>query len=339
MAVFTLARSKSVPDGVRPFNALHHLRQVVKLVGAVFADEMDAGGRKALREMQLAGVLSPFLGGLLSVALFTDSLSGYVWIEAGRVVGNVTLQYADLGGTRWRISNVAVDPGYRGQGIAHALLVATLREVARRGGNWAVLQVRADNAIARHLYEHLGFTDVCQDGVWELASSPASPPPVPADVTMRPLRVMGWSERLDLARAAQSRLASWAHLVSLADYQIGLGRLVGELLGNLTGFYRVERWGVHEDGRLIGAVETHADSSGGAHRLRFSVHPEARGQLEEALVAQGLHSLAKAPPRPVVVEHSGDHAEGVAALETVGFRARRVLLTMRRRVVPGDVEL
>ncbi|PKO20506.1 MAG: hypothetical protein CVU38_19735 [Chloroflexi bacterium HGW-Chloroflexi-1] len=336
MVVTAFARSDSTREGVVPFNAARHLRQVTELVSAIFADELDASGRSMLREMRLVGQLSPFLGGLLSVAFFDNFVAGYVWVEAGRVIGNATLQRADFTGIRWRISNVAVAPGRRGLGIAYHLMEATVREIAKRGGNWAVLQVQADNPAARHLYESLGFTDVCQDGVWKLPVLPANPPRPDPNVALRPLRASAWRDRLDLAHAACTSLAHWADAVNPADYQMSLWQYLGEMLGNLTGFYRVARWGVLGEADWLGAVETHATGIADSHTLRFAVRPEARGKLEDTLVAQGLRTLAGAPDRPVLVEHSADHAEGVAALEAAGFRPQRVLLTMRRLIVPGD---
>jgi len=337
MAVTAFARSDPAQEGVVAFNATRHLRQVAELVGATFADELDANGRASLREMQLVGRFSPFLGGLWGTAFFENFVAGYVWVEAGQVLGNVTLQRADFVGIRWRISNVAVAPQHRGRGIAHHLVEATVREIARRGGNWAVLQVRADNLAAHHLYERLGFTDVCRDGVWRLPILPANLPQSEPGVSLHPLRASAWRERLDLAHAARTSLARWADAVNPADYQVGLGRQLGEVLGRMTGFYRVERWGVLGTTYLLGAVETQLNGIADTHLLRFAVRPEARGRFEDALVAQGLRTLAGAPDRPVVVEHDADHAEGVAALETAGFRPQRVLLTMRRLIVPGDV--
>ena len=87
----------------------------------------------------------------------------------------------------------------------------------------------------------------------------------------------------------------------------------------------------------MGAVESRADGFGGTDTLRFAVRPEARGRLERALVARGLRSLAEADgSRPIVVGHSGDHAEGVAALADAGFRIQRDLITMRRQIMPED---
>ena len=65
----------------------------------------------------------------------------------------------------------------------------------------------------------------------------------------------------------------------------------------------------------------------------------ARGRVERSLLARGLLSLARNGPRPVLVDHSGDHAEGVLALETAGFKVERDLVTMRRQMRPGGQAL
>jgi ribosomal-protein-alanine N-acetyltransferase len=58
------------------------------------------------------------------------------------------------------VLNVAVDPGYRGQGLGGALLREVLRE-AREGCAIAVtLEVRRSNAAARRLYESFCFEEV-----------------------------------------------------------------------------------------------------------------------------------------------------------------------------------
>lgn len=332
MAVFVVSRAESTRSGVQPFDARRHMRQVADLVGQVFADELDANGRSMLREMRLVSRLSPLLGNLASLVCFDDLVSGYVWVEDGRVLGNVTFQHADYSGARWRISNVAVDAKHRGRGIGRALMQATLREIARRGGEWAILQVRADNPAARHLYETLGFTALCQDGLWWLERPPAEPPAADPNSQLRPLPTRAWQARLELAHAAATEHMEWLHATTPADYEIGLDRTLGELLGKITGLHRIERWGIWDGDRLLGAVETEATWLNEAHRLRFAVHPQARGRLESALVARGLQSLAGAAVRPVLSEHSADHADGVAALEAAGFRPQRVLITMRRRL-------
>jgi ribosomal protein S18 acetylase RimI-like enzyme len=343
MTAITWERGDVHDQGLCPFDGRRHLQQVAELISVVFADELDASGRGALQEMRWVSRLSPFLGGLLSSTLFSEFVLGYVWIEDHRVVGNVTFQRSDYVGTRWRISNVAVDPAFRGRGIARRLMLAALHEIAQRGGSWAILQVRVDNPTARHLYDSLGFGPVCQDGLWErpAISVPGSQIAADADAENLLLQALGarhWQDRLELARSARSQLAHWAAPVEPADYQPGLGRALGSALGDITGLQRNRAWGVWQQQRLMGIVEVTASGVGGSHRLSFEVHPEARGQLERGLVARGLRALAGAVPHPIVVEHSGDHNEGVAALTEAGFRAQRILLTMRRLSVPADLQ-
>ena len=111
------------------------------------------------------------------------------------------------------------------------------------------------------------------------------PPEQDPAVPLEPLRTLTGSEWWDLARTSRAPLAQWIAPLNPADYQVGLGRLVGEALGRWTGAFRVERWAFWKHGRLMGAVETRADVFGGADILRFAVRPDAHGRVERALVA------------------------------------------------------
>jgi ribosomal protein S18 acetylase RimI-like enzyme len=85
-----------------------------------------------------------------------DVLSGHIWEENGRLVGLTIFQRYGTTDT-WFISNVAVLPDYRRQGIGRKLLRATLDSIRRRGGKVALLKVIAGNVPAYTLYEQLGF--------------------------------------------------------------------------------------------------------------------------------------------------------------------------------------
>jgi len=56
------------------------------------------------------------------------------------------------------VSNVAVRPEFRGQGIGSLLLERARAEAAEAGAAWIVLDVETDNEGARRLYERLGFS-------------------------------------------------------------------------------------------------------------------------------------------------------------------------------------
>lgn len=74
------------------------------------------------------------------------------------------LGYAGLlapsGGDQGDIQTIAVDPAARGIGLGRGLMHALITESRRRGISQLFLEVRADNPIARSLYESLGFVEI-----------------------------------------------------------------------------------------------------------------------------------------------------------------------------------
>ena len=53
--------------------------------------------------------------------------------------------------------NVAVDPGFRRQGVARALIEALIAELSKMGSRCLRLEVRVSNENARALYARMGF--------------------------------------------------------------------------------------------------------------------------------------------------------------------------------------
>ncbi len=60
---------------------------------------------------------------------------------------------------RWNIHDVAVNPSGRGKGVGRAMLERVLADAEQAGAVAVSLEVRHDNAPARHLYASLGFGD------------------------------------------------------------------------------------------------------------------------------------------------------------------------------------
>jgi ribosomal-protein-alanine N-acetyltransferase len=97
-----------------------------------------------------------------SAELFWGELAGvprtrhYVIAEdaGGAVLGYAGL--AAVGGTA-DVQTVGVSPQAQGRGIGRRLLGELLGEARRRGCSAVLLEVRADNAAAQHLYAQLGF--------------------------------------------------------------------------------------------------------------------------------------------------------------------------------------
>ncbi len=78
----------------------------------------------------------------------------WVMRDDGRVIGYLCLwEIAD----ELHITNVAVQPARRRQGIGRTLLSGVLDDARARGVRQVVLEVRPTNTEARTLYETLGF--------------------------------------------------------------------------------------------------------------------------------------------------------------------------------------
>jgi ribosomal-protein-alanine acetyltransferase len=61
------------------------------------------------------------------------------------------------GSTAARLYSIAVDPAYRGQGVADRLLEAAVRLCVAHGADRLRLEVRPSNRTAARLYERAGF--------------------------------------------------------------------------------------------------------------------------------------------------------------------------------------
>jgi len=83
-------------------------------------------------------------------------------------------RHSDLPGADFpaRILSLAVHPHGQGHGLGKALMAAALESLRARGARCVRLEVRPDNAAARHIYERLGFRTVGQvhdtRGPWDV---------------------------------------------------------------------------------------------------------------------------------------------------------------------------
>jgi GNAT superfamily N-acetyltransferase len=311
---------------VRPIDSYRDVKSVVDLIALAFGDKLDPAGQAALagmRRMANRGLLWGLLGSLWGGGSVAQ---GFVWVEQGRVVGNVSLRRApERGG--FSIGNVVVHPDWRGRGIASGLMEAALKGISARGGRWAGLEVQTDNPVARQLYEGLGFREIGR--------------------TLHMLRPAGlpWDDgSSSLLRRGRSRDS--AALVKLMravvpvpqrlllelrenDYRMGWERTIGHWFEG-----RRESWWVaEENGAICGAVRALREREYCLDRLEVLVAPEHSGRFEAALVQKGLTSLRSAPRKRVETVLPNPTEPLIAALESVGFQNLRTLVQMRLNLV------
>lgn len=319
--------------GIRPFDLSQDLRAVAELIAVAFATELDDRGNAALREMRMMSHFGGFLGLVnRNTGEFNDMLNGFVWVESGVIVGNVTVQRADKIGSRWQIANVAVAPGFRGRGISRRLMETAVEHVESCGGEWAVLQVYARNAIARHLYDSMGFEEV--GGIVDLRAerTPRIDVARRPDPHLAPFSASDWQPLYELANHQLGSQAQWWRAIRRTEYQQTLEEQFGEWFQHLIGKNDVYRRAAQVSPRFEAALVLTAQRWSGDHRLQLWTRPEHYGTYDESLLQWALFALQDYPRRPINISLSTEHGAAQEVLQAYGFQPLRTLVTMRKRI-------
>jgi ribosomal protein S18 acetylase RimI-like enzyme len=333
--VAVIARRNTQTSGLRPMEPARDLAGVAKLIQTAFAGDLDRAGQAALREMRGMSRLGPLVWWLDRVsAEFGEMFSGFVWVEEGQIVGNVTVSRAAPSSNRWIISNVAVAEPYRGRGIARSLMDAAIELIREWHGGIITLQVRDGNAPALHIYHTMGFQEIFGTAYLRLDQVSAVKP-LPIDPRrLRPRRFTAADAHMDyeLARASIPEKVQIEQPVRLMRYRLGLEHCLADWARRLMGGGPNLRLVLETDGHFKATVVAEPGTWWREHRILLTVHPSARGQVEEELIGHALHHLARWPRRTTLARHLTYHPEGIEAFKSFGFQEERTLLWMKREL-------
>ena len=289
------------------------LAGVARLIQTAFADELDRAGQAALREMRNMSRLGPLLWWLDRVSIeFSELLSGFVWVEDGQIVGNVTVSRAAPGSRRWIISNVAVAEPYRGRGIARALVDAAIELIREWSGQVITLQVRDNNAPAVHLYQSMGFQGIFGTAYLRLDRVPELKPVGLDSVRLRPRRFTPAEARreYELACAATPEKVQLEQPVRLSRYRLGFEQSLSDGVRPLAGGGPTLRLVLESEGHLQATITAETGTWWRESRLLMMVHPASRGQVEKELVSHALFHLRRWPRRVTLVRHPATTRRG-----------------------------
>lgn len=332
MANVSLSTSLA-PSGPRPLDIRRDLKQVAALIEEAFGPELDAAGWAALRELRMTATLGPLLGLLAPPGQRpNDILNGFVWVEDGEIVGNVTVQRIPQFPSRYIIANVAVKRRYRGRGIASELMRMTMDYIAAQGGAWAVLQVREDNAIARGMYQRLGFAEVMTE--YRLRTQTLPHPQalsLPGKARLRPLGDEDWQDVRYLLNRALPQAARWWLPTRAAGFRRSASSGIQRRLSRWLGVGHKMRWGLFFDEELMGVLDVDVLAYN-EHRIDILLHPGLRAGWSRPLLALALRYLQSYPPRPVHAILFDYQQPAIEALREFGFKPFVTLVNMRKRV-------
>ncbi len=324
-----------VEKGLRPLNPARDLPQLADLIEDAFGAELSGEGERVLREIRFLGMLGPlnlFITGAQTEE--TDIFTGLVWVQDGKIVGNVTVNRPTGHPRRWQISNVAVHSSYRRQGIARKLVEAAIEMVLYRGGSVAYLYVRDDNMPARHLYQSLGFVEV--DRTTDLALTRLVPRRDAAPVCLRPLTLQESDRLYRLVLDADGRGRQWLYPPHRGQYVFSKGELFFRRLESWLAGKVETRWGAFSGAELDAGVilNTTFGLNTRAHRLKLWTRADCPDRVRDA-VAQDILSilaargLAVGARRPVHVSLPLREFRVIEALLQRGFDKRRTLILTR----------
>lgn len=335
MAAITRSRTQSF--GLRPMDPLKDLRGVADLIEEAFADDLDRSGQSALRELRWLSYMKPLLWWMVIFSSdHNDFLSGFVWEEDRKIVGNITVNRTAPGSRRWLISNVAVSKNYRGRGIARGLMYAGMELVKEYHGASISLQVRADNTTARHLYESLSFKEISGTTYLRLQRVPKvdkqALPPLPTEVRLRP-------RHFDVIDARQAYHLASASVPPEVQREWPLRQTRFRLDGQeqwLTNFFHkvvgggsAAYWVVENGDSFVATLNIHPGVLGKAHQLDLIVHPDWRGYLEKPLIGRALAYLYPWRGAGITLKHPADHKEAIEVYKEFGFKESQTLIWMK----------
>jgi GNAT superfamily N-acetyltransferase len=310
---------------IRSFDPLQDLEPVVELIAAAFGDRLDPTGKATLARMRRFARGGPLFQPLWLFTGRATAAPGLVWEVDGDIVGNVSLRRARSRGG-YLIGNVVVHPDWRGRGIGGALMRAAIDKVSRRGAHWVGLEVRADNGVARQLYEDLGFQEV---GRTLHMLRPARAPWERSGLVQGLLR-RGSSRDADaLVELMLSVIPKEQRPlleVEERDYRPDWTRALEHWL-------RGERevWWVVDRGEGICAAARVVRRSGRfPNQLEILIQAEHEGRLAPVLIPRGIATLKGSPKKPIEIQLPMPSGQSLGALEREGFERLRVLIQMKR---------
>lgn len=303
---------------LRPFDAHRDLQAVADLIELGFSDTLDEDGRRYLGQMRAASARNKSLG-FLSFPGPVIGMSGFVWEDDGRVVGNLSL-IPYLAGLRrgYLIANVVVHPAYRRQGIGRALTERGIAEARKSGAPATWLHVREDNDTAIRLYESLGFCERLRRTTWQgVGEAPRQA--LPPEISLGARRRQDWTRQRQWLNANYPIELTWSLPYRIRYLQPGLWAALNRFFGDA----QVQQWAVYQSGELCGVV-AHQLNLGRVNHLWLAAPAQANDLALQALLRHVRRQVIER--RPPILDYPAHQSQ--EAIQQAGFREQQTLIWM-----------
>ena len=311
---------------IRPLNMFRDLSAVADLIELCFADTMDRDGQRYISDMRRASRDKSFLNWATSMTETASlPLTGFVWEEDKRIIGNASLiPFRDTGKRIYLVANIAVHPEYRRRGIARLLTQRAMRYGWSKKASALWLHVRDDNPGAIQLYTSLGFRGVTRRTNWVAKPDSLFPKPMTdLEIVMRHPRF--WTQQRDWLRRLNPEALNWYHPININSLRPGIMNWFYLLFVDM----HIKQWAAVHDDKLLAALAW-TQTTGRSGSLIAATPPmqDDTEQAAEALTQLLIHARhVLSTHTKMSLEYPG--GEMTEAFITAGFTERRTLLWMR----------
>lgn len=314
-------KTKEPHPHMRAMNMFRDLPAVADLIELCFADTIDNDGQRYIADMRRASRDDGFLKW---ASHMTESaslpLTGFVWEEDGRIVGNASLiPFRERGRRIYLIANIATHPSQRRRGIARILTRRAMKYGWDKKASALWLHVRDDNPGAIHLYEELGFREIARRTTWIAKPDPQLSKPV-SDIQVVQRYPRFWFQQQDWLRRLHPDVLGWYGSLNINSLRPGLMNWLYLLFVDVN----IRQWAAVRGDQLL-ATLSWVPRGGRAESL---VAATGKGSEPEALTRLLIHARrALTGQSRLSLEYpAGEMTEAFLA---AGFAERRTLLWMR----------
>jgi ribosomal protein S18 acetylase RimI-like enzyme len=249
-------------------------------------------------------------------------MTGYVWEQDGRIVGNSSLiPFRDHGKRVYLIANVATHPDYRRHGIGRALTEEAMLQARAKNASAVWLHVREDNPGAIRIYEGLGFQEIARRTAW-YAGPERFLPGSDSGIAIVPRHAWFWPLQLKWLRRLYPDHLSWYHSWNLNALRPGLWNSLYRFFID----FQVKQWAAVRGDELL-ATLTWMPRDGRNESLYAAIgeRSDSDGEALTRLLINAQHAMA----HYAALSLDFPAGEMVDAIRAAGFNPRRTLLWMR----------
>jgi ribosomal protein S18 acetylase RimI-like enzyme len=314
-------KTKEPHPHLRAMNMFRDLSAVADLIEVCFADTMDNDGQRYIADMRRASRDNGFLQWASHMTEnATLPLTGFVWEEDGRIVGNASLvPFRERGKRIFLIANIAVHPEYRRRGIARLLTQRAMKYGWDRKAAALWLHVRDDNPGALRLYQELGFEEIARRTTWVAKPDPHLPQPF-SDVQIVPRHPRFWIQQQEWLRRLHPEALAWYRSFNFNSLRPGLMNWLYLFFVDVN----IKQWAAVRGAKLLATLSW--VPQGGRAEPLIAATGERSGA--EALAQLLIHARRTLTGQSrLSLEHpAGEMTEAFLA---AGFTERRTLIWMR----------